>query len=61
MTYPKMRAGIRFNDPIVKYMKFDMDVSTHKLTVYFTGEVEGTEMTFKGSITQSGWSPVQEG
>ena len=61
MAYPKMHAGIRFNDPVAKYMKLEMDMATQKLTVYLTGEIEGTEMTIKGSITQSGWSPVQEG
>lgn len=59
MADPKMHAGIRFNDPVAKYMKFDMDISTLELTVYLTGELEGTEMTVKGSIT--GWRPVQEG
>ena len=61
MAGNKFTAGIRFNDPTAKYMKFDMDMATMKLTVYLTSEVEGTEMTIKGSITQSGWSPVQEG
>lgn len=61
MADPIMRAGIRFNDPEAKYMKVEMDMATAKLTVYLTGKVKGTEMTIKGTITQSGWSPVQEG
>lgn len=61
MVDPKMHAGIRFNDPVAKYMKFDMDMATMKLTVYLTGEIKGTKKTIKGSITPSGWSPVQEG
>lgn len=60
MADPKMHAGFRINDPVAKYLKFDMDITTMKLTVYVTGGIEGREMTFKGTITNSGWSPVQE-
>lgn len=55
-----IHAGIRFNGPAEKYMKFDFDAETFELDVYLTRILEGSEVTIKGTI--SGWIPVvQEG
>lgn len=55
-----IHAGLRFNGPVEKYMKFDFDAETFELDVYLTGIVEGSEVTIKGTILE--WDPVvQEG
>lgn len=55
-----IHAGIKFNRPAEKYMKFDFDAETLELDVYLTGIMEGSEVIIKGTISE--WAPVvQEG
>ena len=58
MAGDKVHVGIRFNEPIAKYVKLEYDKETAVLDVYLTGVLHGTEMTVKGTI--SNWFPVQE-
>ncbi len=60
MADTKMTAGIRFNDPVAKYMRFEIDILEMRLDVYITAVVDGREITFRGIIARSQWIPVEE-
>ena len=60
MADTKIHAGVRFNDPVAKYMRFDIDKLAMKLDVYLTIVLDGREITVRGVIPQEGWFPVEE-
>lgn len=61
-TVKKLKAGIRFNEPDLKYISllFVWDVETHTGPCIIDADVElfGTPMKIRGTVDE--WAPINE-
>ncbi len=54
-----LKAGIRFNDPDLKYISLVFDQDQASCTVDAVMVMQGTEMTVRGNIAKSQWFPIE--